>query len=289
MSWSQRDFEGERGVALFLQRFASSPLVRRSLPNAAAIMSEYFGFKRRPQESISTFLVRETLGFEEFQEALLQLKEERDGLDPASRAFDLPDISPESDAGDWPWYRHRDWRNWNDDDDQADDPGVPDRAEYEPVAQHSNEGSEPRQPDTSPARPSRSDNPRQPESSPAREAPASPTSPPRRPASRHGTVPPPEQAQSGLSVMDTFILDVLRGWRLLVAASLNPDEWRDVLATTGNKLDYLNISNALQTLWDDQLGGNGRWHSGMTTHNQFWSEAQWTEEPWYDPQQAYCN
>ena len=49
MSRSQRDFEGERGVALFLQRFASSPLVRRSLPNAAAIMSEYFGFKQSPR------------------------------------------------------------------------------------------------------------------------------------------------------------------------------------------------------------------------------------------------
>ena len=87
MSWSQRDFEGERGVALFLQRFASSPLVRRSLPNAAAIMSEYFGFKRKPQEAIGTFLARETLGFEEFQEARLQLKEERNGVDPAAKSF----------------------------------------------------------------------------------------------------------------------------------------------------------------------------------------------------------
>ena len=48
--------------------------------------------------------------------------------------------------------------------------------------------------------------------------------------------------------MDTFILDVLRGWRLLVAASLSSDEWRDVLATTNNKLDYLSVSDALQTL-----------------------------------------
>ena len=79
MSWSLRDFEGERGVSLLLQRFASSPLVRRSLPNAAAIMAEYFNFKRKPQEAIGTFLVRETLGFEEFSEALIQLKEERDG------------------------------------------------------------------------------------------------------------------------------------------------------------------------------------------------------------------
>ena len=95
MSWSQREFEGERGVALLLQRLSASPLVRRSLPTAAAIMSEYFGFKRRPQEHIGAFLVRETLGFEEFSEALLHLKAEHDGLDPASRNFGLPDISPD--------------------------------------------------------------------------------------------------------------------------------------------------------------------------------------------------
>jgi hypothetical protein len=87
-SWSLRDFEGERGVSLLLQRF--TPLVRRSLPNAAAIMAEYFNFKRKPQEAIGTFLVRETLGFEEFSEALIQLKEELDGVDPAKRVFDLP-------------------------------------------------------------------------------------------------------------------------------------------------------------------------------------------------------
>ena len=105
------------------------------------------------------------------------------------------------------------------------------------------------------------------------DVPGSPTSPPRRPASRQGTVPPPDKDQSELSPMDSFILDVLRGWRLFVAASLNPDEWRDVLATTGNKLDYLSVSNALQTLWD----------------NQVWSEASWTGDPWYDQQQAYWN
>ena len=41
----------------------------------------------------------------------------------------------------------------------------------------------------------------------------------------------------GLSVHDSFILDVLRGWRLLVAASLTQEEWRDVLSSTGNRLD----------------------------------------------------
>ena len=45
MSWSHREFDGEQGVSLLLRRLASSPLVRRSLPNAAAIMSEHFPFE----------------------------------------------------------------------------------------------------------------------------------------------------------------------------------------------------------------------------------------------------
>ena len=62
-------------------------------------MSEYFSFRRRPNEPIAQFLVREALGFEEFQEALLQLKEERDGLDPSQRQFDLPEITGQSAGG----------------------------------------------------------------------------------------------------------------------------------------------------------------------------------------------
>ena len=42
-----------------------------------------------------------------------------------------------------------------------------------------------------------------------------------------------------LGPMGTFILDVLRGWRLLLAASLSADEWRDILASTGNKLVHI--------------------------------------------------
>ena len=42
-------------------------------------------------------------------------------------------------------------------------------------------------------------------------------------------------------------LNVLRGWRLLVA-SLSPEEWRDILSTSG-RLDY-ESSDALQTLWE---------------------------------------
>ena len=50
---------------IYLRKLASSPLVRRSLPNAAAIVTQYFQFRRDWSEPISSFLVRETLGYEE--------------------------------------------------------------------------------------------------------------------------------------------------------------------------------------------------------------------------------
>ena len=117
MSWSQKDFVGPDGVKVLLQRLSASPLVRKSLPNAAAIMSEYFSFKRRPQEPIAQFLARESLGFEEFAEALAQLKEEKEGHDPALRNFDLPDMSPHPDESDhdgrlWRQSDRYQWRHW---------------------------------------------------------------------------------------------------------------------------------------------------------------------------------
>ena len=96
MSWPQSEFDHERGVLTYLQRLAK---VRRSLPNAAATMTQYFGFKRMPNESISSFLVRETPSFEEFQEALSRLREERTGLDPADQDFGLEAVFQRSD--DW--------------------------------------------------------------------------------------------------------------------------------------------------------------------------------------------
>ena len=78
---------------------------------------------------------------------------------------------------------------------------------------------------------------------------------------------------AGLSPMDSFILDVMRGWRLLVAASLTSDEWRDVLATTGNKLDYQSIADALQTLCNEQPGSTkgSQAASSMGFHYNHWT------------------
>ena len=143
MSWRQRDFEGEQGVAKMLQCFAASPLVRRSLPNAASTMSEYFSFRRKVNEPIAQFLVREALGFEEFQEALIQLKEERDGRDPSQRAFDLPEITgltSDSYDGRQPqsWWQGR-WGAWrgvgSPDNDDDDDEAPADEADARPSGQ----------------------------------------------------------------------------------------------------------------------------------------------------------
>ena len=127
MSWNQGEFDQEKGVLVFLQKLAKSPLVRKTIPNAAAIMTQYFGFKRFKGEPISSFLVRELLGFEEFSEALLTLKEERAGIDPARRDFGLPDLSdPTSGKGDgygkgqqWQWRQHEPW--WEDQDAAYDE------------------------------------------------------------------------------------------------------------------------------------------------------------------------
>ena len=110
MSWTQAEFDDDRGVLVYLQKLGKSPLVRRSLPNAAAIMSQHFGFRKLPQETIASFLVRETLSYEEFQEALIRLREERSGIDPAQQDFGLGEVFPRF-YGDWRLQQQR-WRQW---------------------------------------------------------------------------------------------------------------------------------------------------------------------------------
>ena len=231
MSWPQSEFDHERGVLTYLQRLAKSPLVRRSLPNAAATMTQYFGFKRMPNESISSFLVRETLSYEEFQEALSRLHEERAGLDPADQDFGLEAVFQRSD--DWQWH-HR-W--YPEQSDVGTTPmhrtpaGSPTRSRAE-AADDDGDEDRPKQVDYEPV----------------------PTSSPQPSVHEDGpSSPKRETPDLGLTSADSFVLDVLRGWRLLQAASLSKDEWRDILSSTGNKLDFESVSNALQVLWDEQL------------------------------------
>ena len=98
MSWSRTEFDSPDGTLNLLKKLVGSPFVRKTLPNTAAILQQYLGFKRQPGESMANFLVRETLGYEEFSEALIRLWEEQTSVDPAERNFGLPPIS------EWDWW-----------------------------------------------------------------------------------------------------------------------------------------------------------------------------------------
>jgi hypothetical protein len=90
MSWSDGVFEGKDGVLKFLRMMAKSPLARRPMPNANATFNQYFSFTRFAGETIASFLVRETLAYEEFLEAIFSVKEQKDGVSPDVKTFGLP-------------------------------------------------------------------------------------------------------------------------------------------------------------------------------------------------------
>jgi hypothetical protein len=99
-----------------------------------------------------------------------------------------------------------------------------------------------------------------------------------------------------MTTADFFVLDVLRGWRLLQATSLNREEWRDILSATNSMLDFDSISNALQVLWDEQLmqprsshhqpisAGSRRTTPGLGMMiPAWWADAQWNDvQPSWD-------
>ena len=113
MSWSTLVLDSRDGVRVLLTRLASSPLVRKSLPNAAAICQQYFSFKRNQAETIGNFLVRETLVHEEFVEAIIRLHEEKEGVSQDQRDLGLP---PAEDAWDEESWNER-WSWWGYDED----------------------------------------------------------------------------------------------------------------------------------------------------------------------------
>ena len=242
MSWSKMFVDNKSGTRLLLQKLAASPLVRRNLPNAAATCSQYFAFRRNPNETIGNFLVRETLVHEEFVEAILRLWEDRQGLSQEQRDFGLPEDEEEWTDDDW-----RSWNWWSWEDEERTEAGDPDLLPSPDGAAEGVDGEAP--PPGTPG----------PNGEPTRGATGS--SPSHRPDGPDPLPPSPEsikdkaeaQTLDELTLADSFIMNVLRGWRLLQAAGLSPDEMRDILSTTKNSLDFEMISGALQNLWDDQL------------------------------------
>ncbi|OLQ13328.1 hypothetical protein AK812_SmicGene2724 [Symbiodinium microadriaticum] len=200
-------FDSENGTKVLLQRLAASPLVRRTLPNAAAICQQYFSFRRNPSESIGNFLVRETLVHEEFVEAIIRLHEEKVGISQEARDFGLP---AESD-GDWGEWNDASWTAggwdwWNDDgyDGEAADLPDGDSPEHRSPGEgaEGQAGAEPpvAAPGSSPSHRGDGDAPL-----------------PREPAEaalQSDQAEVPREAVDEMSVADSFILGVLRGWWL---------------------------------------------------------------------------
>ena len=73
MSWSLEELSGTHGVQNLLNKLEQSPLVRKQLPNTAAVLQQYFNYRRQGHENINAYLVRESLYYEEFLEALMAL------------------------------------------------------------------------------------------------------------------------------------------------------------------------------------------------------------------------
>ena len=261
MSWSDMFLDEYNGTRTLLQRLAASPLVRQSIPNASAICAQYFDFRRGHNEPMTSFLVRESLGFAEFVESLVRLAEEKKGVKHEEGNFGLPDEEYEYDAdstsyGDWNrWYD--DWATWPED---TQEDAAPNAEDFNPnVAAAAESGSPsgayhrvPHEPASSPSR---------------RSAGVQPSF----------TAGEPEEL-SELSFADSFVLGVLRGFRLLQAAGLSAEERRDILSATRGSLEFEHVNKALQTLWDEQFTGARTSSSPMTSGHQHFQELHMTEE-----------
>jgi hypothetical protein len=261
MSWQQPDFERADGVLVLLRRLAASPLVRRAIPNASAIMDQYFSFRRLPGEAIGPFLVRETLGYEEFQEALIRIIEEKTGVDPAANNFGLPPLEEEDAAHGHrsnaaPWWEGRDYNGWVPNGVPNGEP-LPEEPADEPVFGedgHVREGDEPE--------------PR-----------------PRDQVDRSVAARSVSETPPPLTAADSLILDFLQGWRLLKGATLSKEERRDVLSSTSNKIDFVSIQEALLTLYDEQGYGHNS-SAGVNKHYLVTTDDGPPAYSWGDYEQA---
>ena len=196
--------------------------------------------------------MRETLVHEEFVEAIIRLYEEKEGVAQDQRDFGLPPGEDE-EWGDNEWNGSWGWWNYDEDYDYDGDGDAPPREGPEapdgPDPGEPEAGDDGASPHTGAGPGSSPSHKSVPEDFPSR-------SPSRRatPASPQPEVVKP--AVTEMSVTDSFIMGVLRGWRLLQASGLSAEEKRDILSATKNSLDYEVVSAALQNLWDDQLLGH---------------------------------
>ena len=196
-------------------------------------------------------------------EAIIRLHEDKMGVTQESRDFGLPSPGEADEWGDdgWNGWWSSDWDDHraNEEADNVPDPAV---------------AAGPDQPLLGPGGERLGLRPWAPGSSPSHHAEAGPTTsrPPSRASGRHDASEPEASvvALDEMSVADSFIMNVLRGYRLLQAAGLSAEEKRDILAISKNSLDSEVIASALQSLWDEQLLGqrysadSGRSYHAMT-------------------------
>jgi len=258
------DFDNKDGTKELLRRLAASPLVRRSLPNAAAICQQYFAFKRYPNEPMHAFLVRESLGYQEFV-----------GIQQQDKDFGLPD-DPEPSGYDYEWWDREGW----------------DDADWEPPPEPQEGDTEPRDgPGEAQERPERPPQPRGDSGSPHGGSSHGRTPDGRPPSLRSfGVQPSRGGIQDGineLSLADSFVLGVLRGFRLLQAAGLSPEDKRDILGTTRGSLEFETVTHALQTLWDEQFLGRHGPHNLMTTEMMYSYDEDWDGDDWWGHDAMY--
>ena len=93
----------------------------------------------------------------------------------------------------------------------------------------------------------------------------------------HG--PEPATGVNEMSLADSFVLGVLRGFRLLSAAGLSPEDKRDILGTTRGSLEFDVVTHALQTLWDEQFLGH--YASGRNSGNEAYQVESHDDESWW--------
>ena len=172
-----------------LKRLESSPLVRKKIPNSAATMTQYLGYRLHNGENINAYLVHESLFYEEFVESLMELKgAQADIMKDLETIDETSESKSESAGGDSrPAYRR-----------------VP--AE-EPAAEQPQPAGDER---------------------PGQVPPSGQAQPSARGAgSQRARSLRSVQSQHGLNMADSFILNQFRGWRLLSGAALSSEECGD--------------------------------------------------------------
>lgn len=250
MSWSRAEFDTPEGTETVSQLSIGSKDIAKYCGHYATIpvISEEAWRKH------VNLPCQGNLGYEEFAEALIRLWEEQAGVDPAERNFGLPEVIG------WDWWDD-DYYAYDDNGDSPDGDGPP--QPQTAVADESEERP------TTPAPAAAAHAGAATGSSPSHQGQPQPT-PLHLSASANSVTSRSKHPQdvSDISLADSFIMGVLRGWRLLQAACLSPEETRDILSTTQNKLDSRQLAKHFKLFGTNNCSVNGINHMVIVVINR---------------------